>query len=336
MYLPKFVLESPKSLEEAVNLLEKYNDDVKLLSGGTDLFPRMKYRLCSPRVLISLKGLPPFSPQIDEEGKLILDTKMSLTAVSQSSEIQDKAPLLSLAAQKVATREIRNMGTLGGNLCQESRCLYLNQTHTFQFVEPCFKRGGRECYFAPQGKKCWATFMSDMAPALICLNASIIIADSTGEQQMKIEELYTNDPLKPLSLGPRQIITKIIIPAMESTFGYGFAKLTIRETIEFAILNVAVLLKAEKDLKTCNHARITVGAISEGPQRALEAEACLTGKSLSKENINIALQKMANSLKIIPHHGYSKIYLTKCLKTQSRQALNDAVLVCTNKINKEC
>ncbi len=332
MYLPKFMLESPKSIEEAVNLLSS-GEDTKLLSGGTDLFPRMKYKLCSPGILISLKGLPSCPPQIDEEGKLILDANMSLTAMTLSSEIQEKAPLLAMAAQKVATREIRNMGTLGGNICQESRCLYLNQTHTFQFTEPCLKRGGKECYFAPKGKRCWATFMSDIAPALFCLDASVIIADPDGEQQIKIEALYTNDALKPLSLRSGQIITKIIVPGTEGPSGNGFAKFTVRDTIEFAVVNVGGFLKVKKDLKTCKQARIAVGAISEGPQRALEAEAWLAGKSLTKENINIVSQKIAGSLKIIPHHGYSKRYLTECLKTQSRQALHDAVKGCTDEIN---
>ncbi|WP_300462112.1 FAD binding domain-containing protein [Desulfobacula sp.] len=334
MYLPKFTLESPKSIEEAVVLLGS-GEGTKLLSGGTDLFPRMKYKLCSPEVLISLKGLPSATPQIDEDGKLIIDAKMSLTTITLSYEIREKAPLLALAAQKVATREIRNMGTLGGNICQETRCLYLNQTHTFQFTEPCLKRGGKECYFAPKGKKCWATFMSDIAPALFCLDARVIIADSNGEREIKIEDVYTNDSLKPLSLKPDQIITKIIVPETQGLSGSGFAKFTVRETIEFAVVNVGVFLEAEKDLKTCKQVRISVGAIFGGPQRALEAEDWLAGKSLSQENINTVSQKVARSLKIISHHGYSKSYLTECLKTQSRQALNDAVKGLTDQSNKE-
>ena len=333
MYLPKFRIENPKSIEEAVNLLGS-GEDTRLFSGGTELFPRMKYKLCSPKVLISLKGLPSCPPQIDEEGKLILDANMSLTAMTLSSEIQGKAPLLAMAAQKVAAREIRNMGTLGGNICQETRCLYLNQTHTFQFTEPCLKRGVKECYFVPKGKKCWAVFMSDIAPALFCLDASLTIVDPDDEQQIKIEELYTHDALKPLSLRSDQIITKIIVPGKQGPSGSGFAKFTVRDTIEFAVVNIGVFLQVEKDLKTCKQVRIAGGAIAEGPQRALEAEAWLVGKNLTKENINIVSQKVAGSLKIIPHHGYSKPYLTECLRTQSSQALNDAVKGCTDEMNR--
>ena len=133
MYLPKFTLESPKSFEEAVSLL-KSGEDARLLSGGTDLLPRMKYKLCTPGVVVSLKGLPPIPIQVDEEDNLIVDANMSLTAITLSPEIQEKAPLLAKAAQMVATREIRNMGTIGGNICQETRCLYLNQTNPFQLI----------------------------------------------------------------------------------------------------------------------------------------------------------------------------------------------------------
>jgi CO/xanthine dehydrogenase FAD-binding subunit len=128
-----------------------------------------------------------------------------------------------------------------------------------------------------------------------------------------------------LSLGPDQIITKVVVPETQGPSGSGFAKFTVRNTIEFAVVNIGVFLETEKNLETCKQARITVGAVSGAPQRAVEAEDWLAGKSLSQENINKVSQKVAGSLKIMPHHGYSKSYLTECLKTQSRQALSDAV-----------
>lgn len=324
MYLPKFTIERPESPEEAATLLSVHKD-AKLVAGGTELFPRMKYGLCSPEVIISLKGQKISPPQVTDEGMLILDARMSLTSIIASPEVHEKAPLLAMAGSKVATREIRNMGTLGGNLCQETRCLYFNQTHTFQFREPCFKRGGKECYFIPNGNKCWAVFMSDTAPALFCLDASVNIVGSDGVRQTEIEKLYTHDPLSPISLKPDEIITKIIIPKKEGPSGSGFAKFTMRGAIEFAAVNVGVLLEAENDLLTCKRARITVGAVSGGPQRATAAEAFLKGISLSNDNISAASQKIAETLKIVPHHGYSKGYLVECLKTRTKAALTDAV-----------
>jgi 4-hydroxybenzoyl-CoA reductase beta subunit len=323
MYLPKFMIERPESSEEAATLL-KVREESQLVAGGTELFPRMKYDLCSPEIIISLKGLKISSPEVTPEGMLILDAKVSLTAINNSPIIREKVPLLAMAAGRVATREIRNMGTLGGNLCQETRCLYFNQKHTFQFREPCFKRGGNECYFIPKGNRCWAVFMSDLAPALFCLDARVNIVGGDGVRQIEIDELYTHDPLRPISLKPDEIITKILIPKNEGPSGSGFAKFTMRGGIEFAGVNVGVLLETEHDPVTCKRARITVGAVSGGPQRAPAVEAFLKGKRLTEDVIKAASLKIADGLKIVPHHGYSKAYLAECLKSQVRTALTGA------------
>lgn len=322
MYLPKFTIERPESPEEAATLLSA-GENTELVAGGTELFPRMKYRLCSPEVVVSLKRLEISPPRVTDEGILIMDANTSLTALTVSPEVLAKAPLLAMAAAKVATREIRNMGTLGGNLCQDARCLYFNQKHDFQFRSPCFKRGGKECYFIPKGSKCWAVFMSDIAPALFCLDASLNIVGHNGTRQMEMDELYTHDPISPISLKPDEIITNIMIPHKKRPNGSGFSKFTMRDAIEFAAVNVGVFLEADGD--TCKRARITVGAVSEGPQRAMETEARLKGKPLSEDNINAASQTIAETLKIVPHHGYSKGYLVESLKTQAKTALTDAV-----------
>lgn len=323
MYLPKFMVKRPESPEEAAKLL-KVKKESHLVAGGTELFPRMKYGLCSPEFIISLKGSKISPPEVTPEGMLVLDAKMSLTAINSSPEIVEKAPLLAMAAGRVATREIRNMGTLGGNLCQETRCLYFNQRHTFQFREPCFKRGGEQCYFIPKGNKCWAVFMSDTAPALFCLDASVSIVGSGGVRQIEIHELYTHDPLMPISLKADEIVTKIIIPKYEGPSGGGFAKFTMRGGIEFAGVNVGVFVVTENDLRTCKMARITVGAVSGGPQRAPAMETFLEGKVLTDDTITAASRKITEHMKIVPHHGYTKEYLTECLKSQAKTALTDA------------
>ncbi len=324
MYLPRFKLERPASLQEAATLLNT-NENSGLVAGGTDLFPRMKYRLSAPDVLVSLKGINPSKPEKTKDDRLILDTNMSLTAIAQSPEIQKKAPLLALAARKVATLEIRNMGTLGGNLCQETRCLYFNQTHNYQFKEPCFKRRGTLCHFIPKGSKCWAVYMSDTAPALFCLDAKLTILENSGEREVEIDGIYAGDPLNPLTLSPNEIITKVMISEKKGPNGCSFTKFAMRDSIEFAAVNVAVFLEGENDLSTCRQAKITVGAVSEMPQRATEVEALLKGKDLSETLISEASRKISHSLKIVPHHGFSKSFLAECLRVQTRDALTDAI-----------
>ena len=149
MHLPRFEYARPESWEEAATHLEKRGAGACPVSGGTDLLPRMKYGLARPEVLVSLRGIAPAAPRVGPEGDLLLDSQTPLASVARSPEVRARAPILAEAALSVASNQVRHMATLGGNLCLESRCLYYNQSHTFQFVEPCLKRGGGICYFAP-------------------------------------------------------------------------------------------------------------------------------------------------------------------------------------------
>lgn len=322
MHLPRFRHMSATSFEEAVSLLNEY-PNADLMAGGTDLLPRMKYRLDSPEVIVSLKALSADSPSVTPEGNLALDPIMTLTAVNRSDMIREWAPLLSEAAQKVATHEIRNMGTLGGNLCQQSRCLYYNQRHSFQFVEPCYKRGGEICYFIPKGKKCWAVFMADTAPPLISLGAQIKIIGQEA-RQIPLEDLYTGEAEKPLAMTSGEILSQVLIPKAPDNRGAAFSKSSLRGGLEFATLSVAAVLDMEDDGGTCSRARLTIGAVSAAPLRALKAESALKGKRLSKELFSQVADQVVAEIRPIPHHGYSRAYLTECLRAGTRHALCSA------------
>jgi CO/xanthine dehydrogenase FAD-binding subunit len=284
----------------------------------------MKYRLKCPDALISLRGLPVSAPSLTSEGNLVMNALMTLTALSRSSLIQENAPLLTEAARTVASNEIRNMGTLGGNLCQETRCLYYNQRHDFQFVEPCLKRGGDSCYFLPKGNKCWAVFMGDTVPALVCLGAEVKIMGSENTRQVTIEDLYSGNPVSPLTIAPNEIIREILIPGAAHKRGAAYAKFSLRGALEFAALGVAAVLDMDDDGETCVQARIAVGAVSGAPLRASKAELSLRGQRLSINLFSKAAQMVIDEVRTVPHHGYSHAYLTEVLKVQSRRVLASA------------
>jgi CO/xanthine dehydrogenase FAD-binding subunit len=283
----------------------------------------MKYRLTSPEVIISLRTLSADSPSVTPEGNLALDPIMTLSAVNRSDMIREWAPLLSEAAQRVATHEIRNMGTLGGNLCQQTRCLYYNQRHIFQFVEPCYKRGGEICYFIPKGKKCWAVFMADTAPPLISLGAQVKIIGQEV-RQIPLEELYTGEAEKPLHMASGEILSQILIPRAPENRGAAFSKSSLRGGLEFATLSVAAVLDMEDDGETCSRARLTIGAVSAAPLRARKAESTLTGKPLSKDLFSQVADQVAAEIRPIPHHGHTRDYLTECLRVTTRDAVSSA------------
>ena len=324
MQLPKFIYLRPGSWDEATRLLDEYGSGAYPVAGGTELFPRLKYRLERPDALINLKGLPVSAPSLSSEDNLILDSLMTLTALCRSPIVQEKAPLLTAAARTVASNEIRNMGTLGGNICQETRCLYYNQRHDFQFVEPCFKRGGDLCYFLPKGNKCWAVFMADSVPALVCLGAKAKITRSGNTRQVKVEELYSGDPLQPLKIAPGEILSKVLIPPTNHKRGAAYAKFSMRGALEFAALSVAAVLDMEEDGQTCAQARIAVGAVSAAPLRARKTESFLKGQRLSASLFSEAAQRVIDEGRLVPHHGYSHAYLSEALKVQCRRVLASA------------
>lgn len=325
MQLPKFSYVKVSSVEEASRLLAQPDVEACLAAGGTELLPRMKYGLSRPGKLVSLKGLAAKAPELAADGSIQLDALMTLSAVQASSLVQENAPILAAAAAAVGSNEIRNMATLGGNLCQDSRCLYYNQPHDFQFTAPCFKRGGDQCYFIPAGKKCWAVFMADTAPALICLGAGVHIVGPIGSRSIPLEQLYRNDPLRPLALASGEILSRVMIPARPTQRAEAFAKFSWRPGFEFSAVSVAAVLDLEEDRQTCRSARLAAGSIAATPLRPPKAEAVLAGECLSDNVIAAAADQAAEEIHPVPHHGYSRAYLTECLRVQVRRVLHSAI-----------
>lgn len=321
MHLPRFDLKQPASLAEAQELLLHYGNSARLAAGGTDLFPRMKYRLAVPEVVVSLARLHAADPVVGPEGTLSLDALMKLADIGRSGIVRRHAPLLVEAALWVGSSQIRTMATIGGNICLETRCVYFNQGHDFQFVEPCFKRGGDRCYLLPKGRKCWALCTADTVPALVCLRAEAAFADSEGTRQEAIEDLFTGDSARPLRIGSTDIVARIRIPTSSAPRGWAFMKLCPREGLEFATLNTAVLLEMSEDRQTCSFARIVVGAVAASPVRLTKAEELLAGEKLSEDLLRAAATAAAEEIKPAPRPGYSRSYLKKSVETLCRDGL---------------
>ena len=321
MHLPKFEHLCPASIEEAAELLGRHGASARLAAGGTDLFPRMKQGLSRPEVVISLKGLAIDSPRVSLKGHLHINALMPLADIARSPGVLEKAPMLAEAIACVGSNQIRHMGTLGGNICLENRCSYYNQFHSFQFIEPCFKRSGDRCYLIPKGKKCVAVFTADTVPALICLDAKVEIVAADGGRQLPVEKLYTGNALQPLALSQDEIISAVIIPNPQTVRGTAFTKFSLRGGVEFAGLTVAVCLDMADGADTCAAARITAGAISAGPVRAFKAEKAMAGEALCDKLFQKIAEMVAGEIRPLMHHGYSIPFLRECLKVQTCRTL---------------
>jgi CO/xanthine dehydrogenase FAD-binding subunit len=283
----------------------------------------MRVQILKPTLLISLSAIIPESPHTEQDGSIRINALTRLADLENSEFVRREIPLLAESAHAVGGNQIRQMATLGGNLCQETRCLYLNQEHDYQFTAPCYKRGGDCCYPYPGNKPgtCWSVYMSDTAPALIALDAAVEILGETGVRKVSAATLFTGNALAPLRLDHTEIIYSVVIPPTPAGFGWGHHKTTIRGGLEFAMVNFAVSMRLEADGKTCAAARIVVGAVSEGPLRALATEKALVGTVLNEELLSMAADAAGNEINPLPHHGFTRSYLSDNIRVYLRRTL---------------
>ena len=327
MILSDFEYERADSLEDAVALLGRMGGDARPLAGGTDLLPSMRMDNVRPGLLVSLTGIEPRQPEALPDGSIRIDALSRLASLENSELLRSRIPMLAESAHVVGGNQIRQMGTLGGNLCQETRCLQLDQRHDFQFVAPCFKRGGACCYPYPRNgpDTCWSVYMSDIAPALIALDAGIEILGEAGSRSMRAEELFSGNGLKPVRLGHSELVRAVTVPPAPRGFGWGFHKSTVRGGLEFGMAVIALALRLADDGKTCADVRIVIGAVREGPVRASAAERALAGAVLDDERLESVAGEASKEINPLPHHGFTKRHLMDNIRVYLRRTLAQAV-----------
>ncbi len=297
--MKSFVHVNAQSVEEAVSLLAQYQGGAKLNAGGTDLLGVLKDRILPdyPEAVINIKTIPGLDAIEEDADKIRIGALATLTGISSSPVINGSWPILAEAAGTVAAMQIRNMATIGGNLCQDTRCWYYRYPDEIGGMINCFRKGGKTCpaaagenqYHAVMGaKKCFAVCPSDTAVALTALGAELDITGTAGTRRVPVEDFYTN---LGNVLDPDEMITAIDTPKPAHNAGQVFLKFTVRKPIDFAIVSVAAIITAEESV--CTGARIVLGAVAPTPVRARQAEEFLTGKKLSPE---IAAQAAAIAL----------------------------------------
>ncbi len=324
MILYDFEYEKPKSLQEAMTLLNESGDNAHLLAGGTDLLPNMRVEIIVPSMLVSLSGIEAQEPEVQSDGSIRIDALSKLADLADSDLLRDKLPMVAESAHTVAGNQVREMGTLGGNLCQETRCLYFNQKHDYQFVEPCYKRGGGTCYPFPGNDRtiCWSVYMSDIAPVLIALGAKLEILGPDGARNIRIEDLFTGNAMDPMTLKSSEIILAVIVPPLPERFGWGYHKTTVRGGLDFGTAIVVIALQMEEDGETCANAKIIYGAIGEGPLRPTATESSMSGAKI--DAVQIA-HDASQEVTPLPHHGFKKGYLRDNIKVNTERLLIRAI-----------
>ena len=299
MRLPWFGFHSPRTVSEAARILAGEGPEAMLIAGGTDLVPNMKRRHQSPKTLVSLR-------RVDElkktEGSnkgggsgLRLGAGLSLSEVVDSKELRGAYAGLYQAAAQVATVHLRNMGTLGGNLCIDTRCTYFNQNYEWRkAIGFCMKKDGDICWVATASKRCLAVSSTDTAPALISLGAKVTLVSTQGEREVLLADLYQNDGIDYITRRADEVLTEISLPDAHG-WKSAYWKLRRRGAFDFPVLGVAAAIKLAPD-GTVEAARIALGAVSSRPL-ATKAGESLIGKKLTDEAIRQAGAKAQNVAK---------------------------------------
>jgi 4-hydroxybenzoyl-CoA reductase subunit beta len=265
-----------------------------LIAGGTDLLPNMKRRHQTPSTLVSLGRIGELK-RIANGAGAELGAGLTLNEIVASPLVREKYTGLYQAAAQVATVHLRNMGTLGGNLCLDTRCNYYNQNYEWRkAVDFCLKKDGDTCWVATASKRCVATSSTDCAPALISLGASVRLVSAQGEREVELAELYRNDGIDYLARRADEILTEVKLPPATG-WKSSYWKLRRRGAFDFPVLGVAVAVKTALD-GTVEEARIALGAVSSRPLLTKGGE-LLVGRKLSDEAITEAGAKVASAAK---------------------------------------
>ena len=303
MRLPKFEYFEPKDLKEAVSILQN-EPAAKILAGGTDLLVNMKHRVECPQTIVNINGIDGLEHIKQNNGTVRIGALTHLKRLYMTQMILEKLPGLAEAAASVGSYHHQAMGTLAGNICQQNRCKFFNQSQWWRSSRPtCFKAGGEICHVVNKKKICYSTYCGDIAPALLVLNAKIALIGPGDSREIPIEDLFSGDGKSPLNLNPGEILTEIIIPgeAMEGVSSY--TKFANRESIDFPIVGIAYWASIQK-----KEYRVAYTAVDGKPLRGLQIEASLNGKNLSEETLNKASALAAKEAKPVKTSVYSPAY----------------------------
>jgi len=300
--LPQFKLLRPRTLDEALSLLAKHAGEspaaTRVVAGGTDLIPSMRQKLFEPEYVLDIRNVAGLKDIRQTDRGVEIGALASLTSIEQSALLRRRYPVLTEAAATVASPLLRNMGTIGGNICLDTRCLWYNQSLTWRKgCGFCIKKDGDLCHVAPGGTKCWAVFSGDTPPALLCLAAEIEIASASGSRRMPLSDFYTGEGDAYRNLRSDELLTRIFLPESSADYRGVYRKLRVRGSIDYPLAGVAVVMK-----KSNGHiadARVAITAVNPAPLLVKGAGEFLAGQTLDEASavaIGDLAAKMARPL----------------------------------------
>lgn len=323
--LPPFEYLTPTSIEKAANLIAEHGTAAMFVAGGTDLYPNMKRRQVEPQVLIGLNAIPELRGILNGDG-ITLRAGTTLHQISSSPVLQSRYPALATAANLVSTPQLRAMGTIGGNLCLDTRCNYYDQEFWWRkALGFCMKKDGDTCAVAPGSARCWAVSSTDCAPVAIALEARVRLVSPRGERVIAATELYRDDGIEYLGKARDELLTEILLPPADGTKSV-YLKLRRRDSFDFPILGVAAALRFAPNGEI-ESARVVLGGVGSRPLECADSARLLGGQKLSREVIDAAAEAAWKPARPLDNtdstHSYRKkmtrVYVARALGALAEQ-----------------
>jgi 4-hydroxybenzoyl-CoA reductase subunit beta len=322
--VPGFEYAEPESISECCRLLEEQGGRAQAIAGGTNLIMALKNRLKVPKMVVDLCRIPNLSQiRYSEKDGLKVGALVSLRHLAANAVVREEYPILARAALDVGSAQIQAMGTIGGNLCQDTCCLYYNRPPMWrQGLEPCHKLGGDVCHAVKGSKTCWATYCGDLAPVLLVLGVRLKIADPKGEKIIPLSELYSGDGKTPHTLRPGQVVKEVQVPGPSADSGGAYLKLRVRKTIDYPLLGVAVTLALEGKNRVLRNVKVALTGVEKAPL-LIEAADALNGEKITDEVIEgLAEAAYKQAHPINNTYGLTPKYRRDMVRTYVKSAVN--------------
>jgi len=300
--------------------LSAYSNDIRIVAGGTDLIPSLRQRLFEPKYVLDIRHIAELRGIREGNSEIEIGALTTLSAMERSDFLRHHYPVLTEAAATVASPVLRNMGTIGGNICLDTRCLWYNQSLTWrQSCGFCIKKDGDLCHVAPGGKKCWAAFSGDTPPALLCLNAEIEIIGATGRRRLPLRDFYTGIGDTYRKLEPNELLTRVFLPRTSADFRGVYRKLRIRGSIDYPLAGVAIALR-----KSNGHvadARVAITAVNPAPTVVKGAGQVMEGKIVDEALAETVGDLAARTAKPLTTSALTPEYRREMIRVFTKRAV---------------
>ncbi len=322
MRMHPFVYLEPKTLKEALTMLDENKEKLKIISGGTEIVSLMKLRLIKPQYVMSLKRISNLKGIREQGGKIIIGAATALAEVIESPVMNSFFKGIVEATKSIAAPQIQNIATVAGNILQDSRCLFYNQSEIVRGgLEPCFKLKGHLCRAVKGAKKCFSVYQGDLAPILIAFKAKAKLEKKGGGRTVSVSELFSGNGKQPINVQRDEMLTKIILPLPKNRAGSSYQKLRMRGSIDYPLASAASVLHSDQNGNIVD-ACVVIGAAGPSPKIVPITS---FGKKRELDFIDNIAQTAYKIAETVNNQALPGSYRRKVMKALVKRALNNSL-----------